>query len=132
MYFVHNSLLPIILIGESGEAGDPDGASQQLDQDGQPKHADDGLEDGSLVTRESAFLEGGGGNEVSAMMWFLFLFGQFAILYFICNTLMLLFHVVCECQKHFSHLFYYYFFLITGYAWLTWRRRRQQSCYRRQ
>lgn len=95
MYFVHNSLPYIIRLGENGEAGDPDRSSQQLDQDGQPKHADDGLEDGSLVTRESAFLEGGGGNEVSAMM--LFLFFIWTICDYICYTLMLLFHVVYEC-----------------------------------
>ena len=71
MYKGHNLLPYNIFIGENGEAGDPDGSSQQLDQDGQPKHADDGLEDGSLVTRESAFLEGGGGNaEVQLILLF--------------------------------------------------------------
>lgn len=72
---------------------DPDGSSQELDQDGQPKHAEDGPEDGSLVTRESAFLEGGGagggggGNTevqyysivcfvVDLFVWYLFIFLQ--------------------------------------------------------
>lgn len=43
---------------------DPDRQQQQQQQQRQAigGYAEDGLEDGSLATRESAFLEGGGGG----------------------------------------------------------------------
>lgn len=48
--------------GEGGMDGEQDGSVQDPDGQHQPRHAEDGLEDGSLATRESAFLEEGGGN----------------------------------------------------------------------
>ncbi len=74
----------------------PDGSSQELDQDGQPKHADDGLEDGSLVTRESLLEGGGAGGGNAEVQHHIFVFCSFSLVFglFTCNTLCAFFTMV--------------------------------------